>query len=208
MWNSIVTVPDHCIFIYFKNGRRIVQVCSWVKLRHSTILTPLAPNWVVFRFPIKGPKGIWPNKLSTIINRLHKVLMSVIQVDPLTHHQEKKKEGKMPWTLFHISLNKAKLTFEADRIYNTWFIKSWTYQQTPALLKNQFYQQGEVGLIFIFHFSFFRFSLFVFRFSLFVFRYSNWVGKLYFDIQNPILTFELSRKILFWYSKSYLDIRT
>ena len=30
----------------------------------------------------------------------------------------------------------------------------------------------------------------------------------YFDIQNPILTFELSRKMLFWYSKSYFDIRT
>ena len=41
-------------------------------------------------------------------------------------------------------------------------------------------------------------------FSFFVFRYSNWVGKSYFDIQNPILTIALSRKILFWYSKSIL----
>ena len=64
-----------------------------------------------------------------------------------------------------------------------------------------------------------------FRFSLFVFRYSNWVEKSYFDFPNPIFTFEmsrkivfwhlksyltfaLSRKILFWYSKSYVDIRT
>ena len=76
----------------------------------------------------------------------------------------------------------------------------------------------------------FRFSIFVFRFSFYVFRFSfsdirtqsenpilifkilfwhsNWVGKLYFDIQNPILTFELSREILFWNSKSYCDIRT
>ena len=52
--------------------------------------------------------------------------------------------------------------------------------------------QSEVALIFIF-----RFSLFVFRFSFFIFRYSNCVGKLCFDIQNPILTFELNRNILF-----------
>ena len=52
--------------------------------------------------------------------------------------------------------------------------------------------QSEVALIFIF-----RFSLFVFRFSFFVFRYSNCVGKLCFDIQNPILIFELNRNILF-----------
>ena len=38
--------------------------------------------------------------------------------------------------------------------------------------------------------------------------HSNWVGKCYFDIQNPILTSELSQKMLFWYSKSYFDIRT
>ena len=58
-----------------------------------------------------------------------------------------------------------------------------------------------------------------------LFWYSNWVGKCNFDIQNPILTFEPSRKIvfwpknpiltfelslkmLFWHSKSYFDIRT
>ena len=35
--------------------------------------------------------------------------------------------------------------------------------------------------------------------------HSNWVGKSYFDIRNPILTFELSPKIVFWYSKSYLS---
>ena len=50
-----------------------------------------------------------------------------------------------------------------------------------------------------------RWGWFDFRFSLFVFRYSNWVGKSYFDIQNPILTIALCRKILFWYSKSYFD---
>ena len=59
-----------------------------------------------------------------------------------------------------------------------------------------------------FSFFVFHFSFFAFRFSLFVFRYSNWVGKFYFDIQNPILTFELSRKNVFWHSKSYFDIRT
>ena len=37
---------------------------------------------------------------------------------------------------------------------------------------------------------------------------NNYVGKSYFDIRNPILTFELSRKMLFWYSKSYFVIRT
>ena len=41
-----------------------------------------------------------------------------------------------------------------------------------------------------------------------LFRHSNWVGKSYFDIQNPILTFELSRKIVLWQSKSYSEIRT
>ena len=66
-------------------------------------------------------------------------------------------------------------------------------------------KQGEVGLIFVvFLFCFVLFFLFLF----FVFRYSNWVGKLYFDIQNPILTFKLSQKILLWNSKSYFDIRT
>ena len=30
----------------------------------------------------------------------------------------------------------------------------------------------------------------------------------YFDIQNPILTFELRPKIVFWNSKSYFDIQT
>ena len=39
----------------------------------------------------------------------------------------------------------------------------------------------------------FRFSLFVFRFSFFAFRFS---------------IFELSRKIVFWHSKSYFDIRS
>ena len=41
-----------------------------------------------------------------------------------------------------------------------------------------------------------------------LFWHSNLVGKSYFDIRNPILTFELSRKIVFWYSKSYFDIQT
>ena len=41
-----------------------------------------------------------------------------------------------------------------------------------------------------------------------LFWYSNWFGKSYFDTQNPILTFELSRKIVIWHSKSYFDNRT
>ena len=41
-----------------------------------------------------------------------------------------------------------------------------------------------------------------------LFWHSKWVGKSYFDFQNPILTFEMSRKMLFWYSKSYFDIRS
>ena len=41
-----------------------------------------------------------------------------------------------------------------------------------------------------------------------LFWHSNWVGKYYFCILNPILTFELSRKMIYWYSKSYFDIRT
>ena len=36
----------------------------------------------------------------------------------------------------------------------------------------------------------------------------NWDWKCYFDILKPILTFELSRKMLLWHSKSYFDIRT
>ena len=87
--------------------------------------------------------------------------------------------------------------------------------------------------IFAFHFSFFafRFSIFelsrkiVFSYSKsyfdiptesenristfkILFWHSHWVGKSYFDIQNPILTFALSQKILFWYLKSYFEIRT
>ena len=41
-----------------------------------------------------------------------------------------------------------------------------------------------------FSFFVFRFSLFAFRFSLFVFRFS-------FDIQNPILTFEIRPNMVF-----------
>ena len=41
-----------------------------------------------------------------------------------------------------------------------------------------------------------------------LFWHSNWVGKCYFDIRNPVLTFGLNRKMLFWYSKFYFDIRT
>ena len=37
---------------------------------------------------------------------------------------------------------------------------------------------------------------------------SNWVGKFYFNNQNPIVTFELCRKIVAWHSKSYFGIRT
>ena len=40
-----------------------------------------------------------------------------------------------------------------------------------------------------------------------LFRHSHSVGISYFDIQNPILTFAVGRKILFWYSKFYYDIR-
>ena len=81
--------------------------------------------------------------------------------------------------------------------------------------KTPLFEQGEVGLIFVFRFSFFafRFLFFVFHFSFFdirtesenpilifkiLFWHSHWVGKSYFDIQNPILSFALSRKILFW----------
>ena len=39
-----------------------------------------------------------------------------------------------------------------------------------------------------------------------LFWHSNWVGKSYFDTQNSSLTFELSWKMLFWYS--YFDIWT
>ena len=35
-----------------------------------------------------------------------------------------------------------------------------------------------------------------------LFWHSLWVGKSYFDIQNPILTFAMSRKILFWHSEN------
>ena len=41
-----------------------------------------------------------------------------------------------------------------------------------------------------------------------LFWHSNWVGKYDFGIRSHILTFELNRKILFWYLKSYFDIRT
>ena len=41
-----------------------------------------------------------------------------------------------------------------------------------------------------------------------LFWHSIWGWIAYFDIQNPILTFEIGRNIVFWYSKSYLDIRT
>ena len=41
-----------------------------------------------------------------------------------------------------------------------------------------------------------------------LFWHSNCIGKCYFVFQNPIWTFDPSRKILFWHSKSYFDIRT
>ena len=43
---------------------------------------------------------------------------------------------------------------------------------------------------------------------IFLFWHSNWIGKSYFDIQNPILTFKLSRKIVILHSISYFDIQT
>ena len=51
-------------------------------------------------------------------------------------------------------------------------------------------EQCEVGLFFVFRYSFsvIRFSFFFIRFSLFDFR---------FDIQNPILTFEIAPNIIF-----------
>ena len=58
----------------------------------------------------------------------------------------------------------------------------------------------EVGLFFVFRFSFFafRYSFFIFRYSLFVFRYSFFFFLFsYFDIQNPILTFEMGPNIVF-----------
>ena len=64
-------------------------------------------------------------------------------------------------------------------------------------------------------------AIFILTFELsailtFKILFLKWVGKSYFDIQNsiftlelsPILTFELSRKIVFWRSKSYFDIRS
>ena len=70
--------------------------------------------------------------------------------------------------------------------------KIWSCTWT---LRHPMEKQGEVGLIFVFRFSLFafRFSFFAFRFSFFAFRFS---------------IFELSRKIVFWHSKSYFDIRT
>ena len=41
-----------------------------------------------------------------------------------------------------------------------------------------------------------------------LFWHSNWCVISYFDIQNPILKFEIGPNIVFWYSKSYFDIRT
>ena len=45
-------------------------------------------------------------------------------------------------------------------------------------------------------------------FDIILFWHSNWVGNSYFDIKSPNLTFELTRKMLFWYSKFYFDIWT
>ena len=93
--------------------------------------------------------------------------------------------------------------------------------RTPGIKQ---YTISKVKLVW---FSFFAFRFrFRFRFSFFdiriesenpilifkiLFWHSNWVGKSYFDIQNPILTFAMSRKILFWQSlwvrKSYFDIQ-
>ena len=49
---------------------------------------------------------------------------------------------------------------------------------------------GEVSLFFVFRYSFFVNSFFVFR-------HSNWDRISYFDIQNPILTFELGPNFVF-----------
>ena len=45
------------------------------------------------------------------------------------------------------------------------------------------------------------------RFKI-LFWHSLWGRILYFDIQNPILIFELRRNIVFWHLKSYFDSRT
>ena len=41
-----------------------------------------------------------------------------------------------------------------------------------------------------------------------LFWHLNWVGTSCFLVQYPIFTFQLSRKIVFWHSISYFDIRT
>ena len=48
---------------------------------------------------------------------------------------------------------------------------------------------------------------FIFRFSFFVFQHSNWGGISTFNIQNLISTFALRPNIVFWHSKTYVDIR-
>ena len=55
-----------------------------------------------------------------------------------------------------------------------WFIFINILTETDSIRYKRC-KQDEVGLIFVFRFSFFsfRFSFFAFRFSLFVFRYSN-----------------------------------
>ena len=41
-----------------------------------------------------------------------------------------------------------------------------------------------------------------------LFRHSAWCRISYFNIRNPILTFELRPNIVFWHSKSYFNIQT
>ena len=109
--------------------------------------------------------------------------------------------------------------------YHFWGVHN-LYQAISAKLN--IWEQGKVGLFFLFHYSFFlfifrysfftfgfslfvfhiRFSIFVFWFPLFVFRFLTYkIGQSTYPIFSyHILTFDMRPNIVFLHSKSYFDI--
>ena len=101
---------------------------------------------------------------------------------------------------FYFDIKILIFTFELSRKIVSWHSKFYFYIRTES---------GNAILIFkILFFSIRTVSENPILTLKIPFWHSNWVEKCYFCIQSLILTFELNRKMLFSYSKSYFDTRS
>ena len=119
----------------------------------------------------------------------------------------------------YFDIHNPILPFELIRKMLFWHSKSYFYIQTETenhilTFEILFWHSKWVGKwywIFLYSKSYFDIRtesenrILTFEILLW---HSNWVGNSYCDIRNPILTFKLSLKIIFFPWKPYYDIRT